>query len=576
MKDLENDGARITMVKSAEDGRRRQTLLHQLCTWTGERRRYSVLTSFLWFISRPERFTPSRVDRFALVWAGNATVTLDKPVNELKLDDEVLIVNVDIGAFTDRQHQRRGDGDGKRRSYRVGRFNPTPFIVRLITCLHADIVRELRRDWRKDPARYRRAARRSGFADCGYLTRGSSEELLINRMVLGVLADMGNDALVDKLGTWFPKFRQAAVDHGTLTGYLTTLRPATQVEAWGAVAIYGVFNKLMTIDATGEHDEVIDIIEAMTEAIDHPYSTNGLTKGKLQNIVGGDGERVQSMLTETLWHLRDLCDTGVYDAVRSILVGEHLSIDALDMLPRNEKLFMATINASTHIRVFPTDEVDDDELEDNSCLVRSGTALLNMLVIIKQMAVWLRAEREQALRYREEHLAKQFKLLDDDELAADQQRLQARVDELTKLIDERQARANVMQRDLDKAQLQCRKLEQENNQLREFMDALEHADEDEDLEEAVASPPAEQLPEGTILVGGHPRWQKYFKKAYPLVEVVDGTNPGLNDKMFTKRTPLVLINPMHMSHAVFYKLMPVLKRRRIKYRYRTRIAGGEC
>lgn len=73
-----------------------------------------------------------------------------------------------------------------------------------------------------------------------------------------------------------------------------------------------------------------------------------------------------------------------------------------------------------------------------------------------------------------------------------------------------------------------------------------------------------ELPPNTILLGGHPRWQKFFKQKYPFVKIIRDNSRSFNvDKIAT--CDLLLINSLHMNHAQMQKIQKVLKS--VPYRY---------
>ena len=74
------------------------------------------------------------------------------------------------------------------------------------------------------------------------------------------------------------------------------------------------------------------------------------------------------------------------------------------------------------------------------------------------------------------------------------------------------------------------------------------------------------FPDGTVLVGGHGRWQKFFSECHPNVKIISGNNVNFPKNIVTDRTPLVLINASHMTHCCWWRLKPLLKKAKaVKY-----------
>ena len=67
-------------------------------------------------------------------------------------------------------------------------------------------------------------------------------------------------------------------------------------------------------------------------------------------------------------------------------------------------------------------------------------------------------------------------------------------------------------------------------------------------------------PEGTVLFGGHDRWQKFFAQNHPEVKVIDGTKATFTSNIINPSTPLLLLNTTHMKHSVFNKIRALANR----------------
>ena len=78
-------------------------------------------------------------------------------------------------------------------------------------------------------------------------------------------------------------------------------------------------------------------------------------------------------------------------------------------------------------------------------------------------------------------------------------------------------------------------------------------------------------PDGTILFGGHHRWQKYFAKAHPNVRIVSGESARFSAGMISPCTPLVLVNPAHIIHSEFWKIRKLVRRHGTRMEFVTRI-----
>ena len=74
-----------------------------------------------------------------------------------------------------------------------------------------------------------------------------------------------------------------------------------------------------------------------------------------------------------------------------------------------------------------------------------------------------------------------------------------------------------------------------------------------------------QYPKGTVLIGGHPRWQKFFAQNHPHVKILDGNRANFRESAITEATPLVLVNTTHMCHAVYRRLRKVLDKAGVKW-----------
>lgn len=126
-----------------------------------------------------------------------------------------------------------------------------------------------------------------------------------------------------------------------------------------------------------------------------------------------------------------------------------------------------------------------------------------------------------------------------------------------------------LQTNNDKLQIKLSDVQSELQSANEYIAQIEAADEQEEQESADENKRevAESYPDGTILIGGHGRWQKFFHQKYPNVRIIDGNDRNFNKGMFSAQTPLVLVNTTHLSHACFGRLSPIVKQLNLDVKY---------
>ena len=144
------------------------------------------------------------------------------------------------------------------------------------------------------------------------------------------------------------------------------------------------------------------------------------------------------------------------------------------------------------------------------------------------------------------------------------------------LAEKKQDSLNEMQIKYDRLLKKLEKLEEENKTLRWVAST-----DDNNEEEPEGTPDIEEknYPKGTILFGGHPRWQKFFSKNHPAIKIYDGNKASFNQDCITKTTPLVLVNVTHMNHPTYWRLRNRLKETGVKWEYiypRYRGAANGC
>ena len=133
-----------------------------------------------------------------------------------------------------------------------------------------------------------------------------------------------------------------------------------------------------------------------------------------------------------------------------------------------------------------------------------------------------------------------------------------------------------LEREISQLRKENHSLKAEREEMKAF---LRQREKEEELEEAESENEADaeendegitsiqdlDIPDGTILFGGHPRWQKFFQQDYPNVSVYDGNDSTFTKTIISNQTPLVLLNTSHMSHTCFNKVTQLCKRHATKY-----------
>lgn len=72
--------------------------------------------------------------------------------------------------------------------------------------------------------------------------------------------------------------------------------------------------------------------------------------------------------------------------------------------------------------------------------------------------------------------------------------------------------------------------------------------------------------ERIVLIGGHPRWQKFFKKDNPTVKVIS-PNKKIINRGILDHIDRVFINTHHLSHNQYESYMNLIKTRKIPVEY---------
>lgn len=139
------------------------------------------------------------------------------------------------------------------------------------------------------------------------------------------------------------------------------------------------------------------------------------------------------------------------------------------------------------------------------------------------------------------------------------------VEDLKKEGKKKQDQLNKLQLEQDKLKLENTELKQELKDLKRRLAELEKQPLITVLPNEVQE--EETYPDGTILVGGQPKWQQQFAKQHPNVKIMDGFNHNINMDAFNETVPLVLFNVTAMAHTVFYRVQPLLKKKGIEIKY---------
>ena len=99
--------------------------------------------------------------------------------------------------------------------------------------------------------------------------------------------------------------------------------------------------------------------------------------------------------------------------------------------------------------------------------------------------------------------------------------------------------------------------------LREFVFDMQQGN-DIQLEEI----PLDSYIEGKkiYIFGGHINWRNRLKQKYPKLEVLDGHNVSFDEQKLLG-ADMVLMNTSNMSHALYYKIIDVLRKNNVPFDY---------
>ena len=104
---------------------------------------------------------------------------------------------------------------------------------------------------------------------------------------------------------------------------------------------------------------------------------------------------------------------------------------------------------------------------------------------------------------------------------------------------------------------------QELNRLREFVFAMQQG---EDIAQEEVSL-GELIKDKSIYIfGGHINWRNKLKGNYPSLNILDGHNVSFDEQQLLN-ADIVLLNTSNMSHALYYKVIDVLRKNKIRFEY---------
>ena len=242
---------------------------------------------------------------------------------------------------------------------------------------------------------------------------------------------------------------------------------------------------------------------------------------------------------------------------------ESISITKKDMLNivRIAHEYMEPTNPSLQELRDTSDWFFDTENSDQYIY---GQMMLNagLLSVLKLCKAYTDAKK---IAVKQQERADRLRLY---QLTAEQQEQDA----ITKQTEFLQTKVSKLNQDISALQIENDRLKVENiNQatqiadLQEYISFLEQGQQVEHTETATNEDA--EYPEGTILWGGHERWQSRFCQAHPQVKILSGSDKNKNTDIFNSTVPLVLINTSNMGHAAWYKYMPVIKSLGIPYKF---------
>ena len=104
---------------------------------------------------------------------------------------------------------------------------------------------------------------------------------------------------------------------------------------------------------------------------------------------------------------------------------------------------------------------------------------------------------------------------------------------------------------------------QELNRLREFVFAMQQG---EDITQEEVSLGELIKDKAIYIFGGHINWRNKLKGKYPSLNILDGHNTSFDEQQLLN-ADIVLLNTSNMSHALYYKVIDVLRKNKIRFDY---------
>ncbi len=549
-------------------------VLHIISNITGQTTSYGALLGFLRHVAKKATFHTDVLRPQSLVWDDCAIITLEsaKPLQKLCMQDDVTVKDVIMLRDTSLpDHVNIVDNEESENESKVIPLSPCSVVARAAAD-NAKIMKYVNATINRDQAAYEQAIKDAWHDE--YITCMDSNTTLNAVKALAVFQQMDEDVFVNKLKEWFPNHAKEVKKHkNDAEAYFKKINIRSEEDGRLAFMLWGAFQDSDTIDIKKGDDNIQKMFIATRQAIEDPYERIGIA---IQKPTSTQKKLRDLMRKSSLYIMGNTVADGLYEAIHDILASEKLSIDILEHVPLNDDDYMDVMSA-TQCALFIS---NDDEIKTTTNTARSSFTML----AIKAMAKKLRIERDAVLDLHQTVNKLQAQIADDKAKAQEEKnasmvsdaefnKLKEATANAEQLASDKQAKLNEAQISIDKLTVQNDQLAKENEELREFLAALQAADEEEEQEQQSQNMPTSKrnIPEGAVLIGGHPRWQKMFKSVYPHVKIVDGTSATFSTDMFNAKTPLVLINPKHMKHSVWYKLMPQMRRYKIPYEYCTRI-----
>jgi len=108
-----------------------------------------------------------------------------------------------------------------------------------------------------------------------------------------------------------------------------------------------------------------------------------------------------------------------------------------------------------------------------------------------------------------------------------------------------------------------RKKNTELNRLREFVFSIQAGD---DI--AIPKVKLQDLAERKkiYIFGGHINWRNRMKRQYPFLTILDGHRESFDERILFN-ADLLLLNTSNMSHALYYKVIDILRTNDISFDY---------